>query len=128
MPSFISKTTQSADADHILWEPFSPARLSALLDEGKPVFIDFTADWCLTCKVNERVALGRSEVARAFYAKGVIALKADWTNSDASVTSALAGYGRSSIPLYVFYPAGSRDYAILPQVLTPSNVIGAMGP
>jgi len=126
MPSFISKTAEAADANSIAWEPFSPARLSALLAAGKPVFIDFTADWCLTCKVNERVALSRPEVAQTFSKKGVVALKADWTNSDTVITDALAGYGRSSIPLYVLYPGSGSQFQILSQVLTPSSVIEAI--
>jgi len=122
---FLSKT-EAADADHIAWEPFSPARLSTSLAAGKPVFIDFTADWCLTCKVNEKVALSRAEVAHVFSEKGVVALKADWTNSDSSITASLAGYGRSSIPLYVLYSGQGSSYQILPQVLTPSSVTEAI--
>ena len=127
MPAFVSKTSGVGDADHIAWEPFSPTRLSSLLAAGKPVFIDFTADWCLSCKVNEKVALSRTEVARKFTQKGVVALKADWTNSDTTITSALAGYGRSSIPLYVFYSGRDPgEYHMLPQVLTPSGVMEAV--
>lgn len=143
MPSFISKTSGAGDtncltpssaqgialrqAQAIAWEPFSPARLSALLAAGKPVFIDFTADWCLTCKVNDNVALNRAEVARRFAEKGVVALKADWTHSDPVITNALAGYGRGSIPLYVFYSGRNPgEYHILPQVLTPSIVTGTL--
>ena len=123
MPSFISTASDIKNADQIAWEPFSHARLSALIASDSPVFIDFTADWCLTCKVNEKVALGRTEVARAFSEKHVVALKADWTHSDTTITDALAGYGRSSIPLYVFYNGHGSDYQILPQVLTPSGVV-----
>jgi thiol:disulfide interchange protein len=110
----------------ITWRKFTPETLAALRAEGKPVFIDFTADWCITCKVNERVALSKPEVSKAFAEKGIVALKADWTNSDEMVTTALAGYGRNSIPLYVYYPAGSDDYKILPQVLTPGGVVAAV--
>jgi thiol:disulfide interchange protein DsbD len=124
MTAFIAKTPEAGDANRIPWEPFSPARLSALLAAGKSVFIDFTADWCLTCKVNDNVALNRAEVARRFAEKGVVALKADWTHSDPVITNALAGYGRGSIPLYVFYSGRNPgEYHILPQVLTPSIVI-----
>src|SRR5690606_2709800 len=102
----------------ITWRKFTPETLAALRATGTPVFIDFTADWCITCKVNERVALSKPEVSAAFLEKGVVALKADWTNSDEAVTAALEGYGRNSIPLYVYYPAGGEeDYKILPQVL-----------
>jgi thiol:disulfide interchange protein DsbD len=110
----------------IVWRKFTPETLAARRAEGKPVFIDFTADWCITCKVNERVAFSKPEVSAAFAEKGVVALKADWTNSDEMVTKALEGYGRNSIPLYVYYPSGSDEYRILPQVLTPGIVVGAL--
>lgn len=110
----------------ITWRRFTPETLADLRAEGRAVFIDFTADWCITCKVNERVALSKPEVSAAFEEKGVVALKADWTNSDPMVTAALEGYGRNSIPLYVYYPAGGGDYKILPQVLTPSVVVNAL--
>jgi thiol:disulfide interchange protein DsbD len=110
----------------IAWKRFSPEALAALRAEGRPVFIDFTADWCITCKVNERVGLSRPDVSTAFAAKDVAARKADWTNSDDEVTKALEGYGRNSIPLYVYYPAGSDTFKILPQILTPGIVTGAL--
>lgn len=115
-----------ARANAIAWEPFSPETLETALTEGKAVFVDFTADWCLTCKVNERVALSRPEVIRAFAEADIVALKADWTNSNPMITEALEGYGRNSIPLYVYYPAGSRDYELLPQILTPGIVLNAL--
>ena len=110
----------------ISWGAYTPEHLASLRTAGKAVFIDFTADWCLTCKVNEKAALNRPEVARAFASKNIVALKADWTNTDAAVTKALEGYGRNSIPLYVYYPAGGGDFKILPQVLTPKNVVSAL--
>jgi thiol:disulfide interchange protein len=110
----------------ISWRTFTPEVLATLRAAGKPVFIDFTADWCLTCKVNEKAALNRPEVARAFADKNIVALKADWTNTDEAVTKALEGYGRNSIPLYVYYPADGGYFKILPLVLTPVNVINAL--
>lgn len=110
----------------ITWRKFTPETLAALRATGTPVFIDFTADWCITCKVNERVALSKPEVSAAFLEKGVVALKADWTNSDPVITTALEGYGRNSIPVYVYYPAGGGDYKLLPQVLTPGVVVDAL--
>ncbi len=108
------------------WQPFSADRLAQLLGGHQPVFIDFTADWCISCKVNEKVALSRPEVARSFADKGVAALKADWTNGDSAIAEALAGYGRSSIPLYVLYSGHSSAYRILPQVLTPGDLVAAL--
>jgi len=99
-------------------EPFSEARLAALRGEGRPVFVYFTADWCLTCKVNERAAIDRAEVSEAFQKGGVAVLVGDWTRGDAAITRFLAGQGRSGVPLYLFYPrAGAAK--TLPQVLTP---------
>ena len=113
-------------ANSIAWEPFSRTRLAELLKSGKPVFIDFTADWCISCKVNEKVALSRPEVARHFADKGVTALKADWTNGDSVIANVLGEFGRSSIPLYVLYPGHGSGFKILPQVLTPSAVTDAI--
>ncbi len=110
----------------ITWHRYTPETLVALRAEGKAVFLDFTADWCITCKVNERVALSKPEVAAAFAEKNIVALQADWTNSDEAVTKALEGYGRNSIPLYVYYPAGGGTYKILPQVLTSGIVVSAL--
>ncbi|MBI4569058.1 MAG: thioredoxin family protein [Planctomycetes bacterium] len=110
--------------DLIPWEPFSPKRLAELRAAGQPVFIDFTAEWCLTCKLNEAVALRGATVAREFERRGVVALKADWTKWDRVVTAALKGYGRSSVPLYVFYPRGEGAQPVfLPNPLTPGAVL-----
>ena len=95
--------------------------------EGKPVFIDFTAAWCLTCQVNERVALGRAEVVERFRSEGIVALRADWTRRDDHITEALAAYGRQGVPVYVLYgrePAGAPR--LLPEVLTPGVVLAAI--
>ena len=99
-------------------EPFSEARLAELRTGGHPVFVYFTADWCLTCKVNERVAIDRPEVAAAF-AKGQISVLAgDWTRNDPAIGRFLEAQGRSGVPLYLFYPARG-DVQVLPQILTP---------
>ncbi len=108
------------------WERFSEARLSSLLEEGHPVLIDFTAAWCLTCQVNERTALGAGKVKDRLMSEKIILMKADWTSRDAAITRALAGYGRSSVPLYVLYGRGSTDPVFLPEILTPSGVLGVL--
>jgi thiol:disulfide interchange protein DsbD len=109
------------------WHAFSPERVASLRAEGRPVFIDFTADWCLSCKVNERVALGTDAVRGAFERANVALVVADWTNRDATIAKAIEGYGRSGVPLYVLYPADpAGEPVILPAVLTPGIVIEAV--
>jgi thiol:disulfide interchange protein/DsbC/DsbD-like thiol-disulfide interchange protein len=110
------------------WEPFSPERLAAARASGKPVFVNFTAAWCVTCLVNERVALRSSAVADAFAKKGVVALKADWTARDPMISRILGSLGRSGVPLYALYPPGSPSTAptLLPQLLTEGTVIEAI--
>jgi len=109
------------------WQPYSVARVEALRAEGTPVFIDFTAAWCLTCQVNERVALANAEVAKRFREEGVTLLKADWTRRDDEITQALAGYGRQGVPVYILYgrEAGSAP-RFLPELLTPAIVLSAL--
>jgi thiol:disulfide interchange protein DsbD len=110
------------------WETFSEARVAELVNQGKPVFIDFTADWCLSCKVNEKVAFGSTEVTQRFLDLKMSMLKADWTLRDEAIAQALAKYGRNSIPLYVLYSGnGPNDYVILPEVLSPNIVLEALG-
>jgi thiol:disulfide interchange protein DsbD len=104
------------------WQPFTGAKLASLRAEGKPVFVDFTADWCITCKVNERVALGDDAVRRAFAAQGVVALRGDWTRRDTEITRILEANGRGGVPLYLYYPKGG-DAIILPQILTADTVL-----
>jgi thiol:disulfide interchange protein DsbD len=104
----------------IAWEPFSEERLAELVGQGKPVFVDFTADWCLSCKVNERVAFSSKEVQAKFKELGIVALKADWTLRDEKIARALGRYGRNSIPLYVVYNGkGLEEFRVLPEVLSP---------
>ena len=109
------------------WEPWSAARVASARDSGRVVFVDFTAAWCLSCQVNERVALHTDAVERAFVDANALLLRADWTSRDAEITTVLASLGRSGVPLYVVYPSGSsRAAEILPAVLTPGIVIGAV--
>lgn len=111
----------------IAWEPFSEERLTSLTSEGKPVFIDFTADWCLSCKVNEKVAFNSQEVTQKFRDLGIAVLKADWTLRDEAISRALSKYGRNSIPLYVLYGGkGPDDYVLLPEVLSPGILLDAL--
>ncbi|MEO8811553.1 MAG: thioredoxin family protein, partial [Caulobacteraceae bacterium] len=88
--------------------------------------VNFTAAWCVTCEVNERVAFSSPRVARAFRRTGAAYLVADWTNRDATIAKALAAEGRIGVPLYLLYPSGAGEPAILPQILTPEAVAGAL--
>ena len=91
------------------------------------MFLNFTASWCISCLVNERVALSDDKVKDTFQQEGIIYLKGDWTNRDAAITQFLQKFNRSGVPLYVFYPAGKSDQpAELPQILTPDMVISAV--
>jgi thiol:disulfide interchange protein len=112
--------------DELPSEPFSPARLAALRAAGKPVFINFTAAWCITCQVNDRVALSSKRMTAAFAAKGVIYLVGDWTNRNADIAAALAAQGRAGVPLYLVYPAGGGEPTVLPQILTEDVVLAAL--
>ncbi len=113
-----------------IWQSYSAQKLATLQQSNQPVFINFTAAWCVTCLVNDRVALSQPEVITAFQEKGVTLIKADWTNRNPEITQALSQYGRSGVPLYVFYPAGlaQGNPTILPQVLTPAIVQDALQP
>ena len=104
--------------------PFSEAKLAQLRAQGKPVFLYFTADWCLTCKVNEKAAIERADVAAAFGKAGVVVMVGDWTNADPAISRFLEARGRSGVPLYLFYAKGAAEPQELPQVLTPAMLTG----
>lgn len=109
------------------WEPYSEARVNELRAAGRPVFVDFGAAWCLTCQVNERVALVAAPVLAKFQEKNVATLKADWTSRDPAITAALTKLGRSGVPTYVLYSKdASAPPRLLPEVLTPTLVINAL--
>jgi thiol:disulfide interchange protein len=102
--------------------PWSEARVASTLQQGRPVFVYFTADWCLTCKVNETAAIDRGEVRDAFKKAKVEVLAGDWTNGDPAITRFLESRGRAGVPLYLWYVPGKPPEE-LPQVLTPAMLI-----
>ncbi len=114
---------QAASADGI--EPFTRARLEALREGKRPVFVNMTAAWCITCAVNETTSLNRPSVKAALKAKGVTYLKGDWTNQNPEITRLLEEHGRSGVPLYLLY-AGTGEPQVLPQILTEGTVLDAL--
>jgi len=104
------------------WVPFSKELLDKLTAEGKPVFIDFTARWCLICQTNH-MALSTDQVEKKFDQLGVVKMKADWTRRDPSITEELKKFGRSGVPLYLYYDGKKTKPEILPQILTPETVM-----
>ena len=106
-------------------EPWSPARVAELQDQGRPVFVDFTAAWCVTCQVNEKTALAGQGVLDAFTRTKAVYLKADWTKRDPQIAEALSAQGRSGVPLYLVYGPGPQPQ-VLPQLLTEGAVISAL--
>ncbi len=121
-----SASGQKAGVNFDGWERFSRARMAEAVAAGKPVFVDFTAAWCITCLVNERVALETPAVRKAFEQAGVVKLKGDWTNRDDEITGVLKEVGRAGVPLYLFWVPGADKPRILPQVLTESLILSEL--
>jgi thiol:disulfide interchange protein DsbD len=105
------------------WQPFTPERLQTELEQGRTVFVDFTAAWCLTCKFNEASVLEAHDVREAFQRHGIVKLKADWTNGDPLITKLLQQFGRPGVPLYVLYPAKNEEPIVFPEVLTKGMIL-----
>jgi thiol:disulfide interchange protein DsbD len=108
------------------WERYSRDRLNQAVAAHKPVFVDLSAAWCITCLVNERVALETPQTRRAFEKAGVVKLKGDWTNRDPEITSLLKELGRAGVPLYLWWAPGAERPKILPQVLTESLILSEL--
>jgi thiol:disulfide interchange protein DsbD len=110
--------------DELAWQPFTEDSLAAARASGHPVFVDFTASWCLSCQVNERVVLRSAAVKKKFADTQTVLLKADWTKYDPVITRELSAIGRSGVPAYVIYPPGKNTNGdVLPEVLTQSLVL-----
>ena len=119
LPRMVYQPQTSAIDSILPSRPFTETALAQARASGKPVFLYFTADWCLTCKVNEKAAIEREEVRAAFAKAGVQVLVGDWTRRDPAITRFLTGQGAAGVPLYLWYPAGGGAPQQLPQVLTP---------
>ncbi len=115
-----------ASAAELQSEPYSPARLAELRAEGRPVFVNYTAAWCVSCQVNDKVALSTHAVAQVFARHKVAYLKADWTKRDGDIAAELASHGRAGVPLYLVYGTKGGDGVILPSILTPDIVVKAV--
>ncbi|MCB1121628.1 MAG: thioredoxin family protein, partial [Verrucomicrobiae bacterium] len=116
---------ESEDKAGISWKPYSPDSVATYLEEGKTVYVDFTAKWCLTCQVNKRVALSNEEVIRYFKDQDIVALQGDWTRRDPVITRELEKFGRSGVPTNIIYRTNGSTQ-LLPEVLTPSIVLEAL--
>ncbi|RSY87432.1 thiol:disulfide interchange protein [Sphingomonas koreensis] len=125
--AIIDKPAAAAEAKAAGAEPFSEARLAALRAEGRPVFAYFTADWCVTCKVNEKTAIETDPVNTAFSDNNVAVLVGDWTDGDPALGRFIERHNRAGVPLYLWYPKGSREPKVLPQVLTQGMLLALPG-
>jgi thiol:disulfide interchange protein/DsbC/DsbD-like thiol-disulfide interchange protein len=117
--------TEAKSVGQAGWEPYSRASLAEYRAQGKPVFVDFTARWCLSCQVNERAVLDRGDVRSRLKNSGIVLVRADWTRHDEDIEVALNELGRSGVPTYVLYLPG-QPAMVLPEVLTPGIVLGAL--
>lgn len=121
-----ASNAESSASENTVWMSYSKDRVEKLRAEERPVFVDFTAAWCLTCQVNERTVLNTDAVQDAFDERNVALVKADWTNRDPEITAALESFGRSGVPVYVLYPGTGEEPQILPEVLTRDIVLNAL--
>jgi thiol:disulfide interchange protein DsbD len=123
----LEASAESKDPSGIHWQPWSAQRVADAVKNGQPVFIDFTADWCLNCKANEKFVLNTEPVKAALKEKNVLTLKADWTDGDPAITAVLAKYGRAGVPAYLLYPANGGEPTLFPEILTQSVVLDELG-
>ncbi|WP_231759315.1 protein-disulfide reductase DsbD family protein [Microbulbifer elongatus] len=126
LPNLVTATGQVTQSKSDYWQTYTPEALQEARNAGRPVLINMTAAWCITCLANEKVVLSSDAIKAAIGDMGITALKGDWTNQDPQITELLARYGRSSVPLYLLFPAGGGEPQILPQILTRDGLLTAM--
>jgi thiol:disulfide interchange protein DsbD len=124
-PEFGATAARTVGAATTEWEPWTPATVAGLAASGRPVFVDFTAAWCVTCQVNKRLVLNTGAVRSAFAERRVALVRADWTRRDPEITRALTALGRSGVPVYVLYRPGKAPL-LLPEVLQRGTVLDAL--
>ena len=105
-------------SEDVNWQEYDVKKVENLVANRQPVFIDFTAKWCLTCLMNKQTTLDSDEFLELVKERNIALFRADWTNNDEKISEALSKYGRNSVPLYVYYNAKSQRHEILPQILT----------
>jgi len=126
-PTVAQSATATTASAAGAWQPWTQDAVNVALDKGQPVFVDFTAAWCLSCKVNEKVALDTDAVKKSFSDKNVALFKADWTHSDPAISKTLQQFNRDGVPLYLLYSPKNKDTPqVLPEVLTPGIVQDAL--
>jgi thiol:disulfide interchange protein DsbD len=124
-PAAQAQASGNAAATEAGWLPYDEQVLARLAAEGRTVFVDFTAAWCVTCQVNKQTVLHTASVGKAFDASGVVKMRADWTNRDEAITKELARFNRNGVPLYVLFdPKGTAH--VLPELLTERTVLDAL--
>ncbi len=126
LPALAAAPAPAALSEASKTEAWSAARVEALQAEGRPVFVNLTAAWCVTCQANERLVIRSAAVQGAFAARNVASLKGDWTRGDAAVGALLRQHGREGVPLYLLYPAGGGSPVLLPEILTETSVLRAL--